>query len=112
MLFSEIKKLCRNDLGLRPIDLEIIAVVDSQGIIATAAEYDLICKYILSMWIYIDYVYVDLNLIASIVCDLYQNVYAGFKSVDNYLTIDDLKDLEKKDLVASIYIDTCKEMYK
>ena len=99
MKYHEIKKvLMDNKLYLIDTDI-VIAVYFAEPYPLTDEEFDLICKYVSSCMDDVNVGYTQ--LMADIVVDMYCDCEYGYRTEDEYLTIEDLQNPynEKRDMV-------------
>lgn len=104
MKYKDIKDLVIKN-RISDIDLEIVSCVNSTSDYLSENEYNSICEYIKQVWYRLNSTYIQ--LLADIVCDLYQNLQYGYHDLDTgkYLTKTDLIRFNKIDIVMNIYYD-------
>lgn len=101
--FSDIRELAIKN-KISDIDLEIVSCVNSASYNLSDNEFNLICDYVKQVWFKLDSTY--LQLLADIVCDLYQGLDYGYRNgYEIRLTKNDLVKLEKMNKVVDIYYD-------
>ena len=105
MDYVEIRDLVSKN-NISEIDIEIVSCVNSSSYNLNDEEYYLVCRYVYNVWTYLDKTYIQ--LLSDIVCDLYQdNLDYGYRDEedDKYLTLDDLKECEKINMVINMFYD-------
>ena len=85
------------------LDLDIISCVNAASYKLSDREYNLVCSYVYKIWYNIEKTYTQ--LIADIVCDLYQDLGYNYRDEENFLTLEDLEEGNKQEMVIKKFYD-------
>lgn len=103
MNYVEIRNLF-DERKIDDIDADIVCCVRAASFNLSDEEFTLVCAYTRTCWDEVDRSYTQ--LIADIVCDLYQdNLEYGYRSEDRdlILTREDIENKEKIDMVLDLF---------
>lgn len=102
MKYSKIEKFFKAN-GIWMLDADIVSCVSAASYHLDDEEFDLICSYVKRCWNKTNKSYTQ--LLADIVCDLYENCEYGYRDANNniFLTKEDLKDKTKIEMVIDIF---------
>lgn len=104
MDYTRIRDLFKKE-SISDTQAEIVSCVNSSMNKMSDEEFNLICSYVESCWYAMDNSY--FQLLTDIICDLYQNLEYGYRDEekDKVLTLEDLKNKEKIDMVLDLFYD-------
>lgn len=100
MEYSKIRDLFK-EKGIKDIEAEIVSCVNSSSYKLNDEEFDLICSYTRGCWNDLEKTYIQ--LLTDIICDLYQDLEYGYKNDEHFLTLEDIKEGDKKEMVIDIF---------
>lgn len=107
MKYAEVKNLFK-EKGINDLTADIVSCVSAASWNLSDEDFDLVCSYTNRVLDNVDKGYTQ--LIADIVCDLYQDLDYGYRKDEDedeetFLTREDLKDHNKIDMVVDMFYD-------